>query len=160
MHSIEAIYKEHSKMVYRYLLSLTGNSDLAEELTQETFFQAVKGINRFDRSCKVSTWLCAIAKNQLLSWRRKNPVMEDISESHITTGSVEETVTASMGRMEILRKMHELPEPGREIMHLRLFGGLSFREIAEVMNRSENWARVTFYRAKEQLRKELEKNEK
>ncbi len=57
MHSIEAIYKEHSKMVYRYLLSLTGDSDLAEELTQETFFQAVKGIHRFDRSCKVSTWL-------------------------------------------------------------------------------------------------------
>lgn len=84
MHSIEAIYKEHSKMVYRYLLSLTGDSDLAEELTQETFFQAVKGIHRFDRSCKVSTWLCAIAKNQLKSWRRKNPVMEDISESHIT----------------------------------------------------------------------------
>ena len=159
MHSIEAIYQEHSKMVYRYLLSLTGDSDLAEELTQETFFQAVKGIHRFDRSCKVSTWLCAIAKNQLKSWRRKNPVMEDISESHITAESVEAAVSASMGKMEILRKMHELAEPGREIMHLRLFGGLSFREIAEVMGKSENWARVTFYRAKEQLRKELEKDE-
>lgn len=159
MHSIEAIYKEHSKMVYRYLLSLTGDSDLAEELTQETFFQAVKGIHRFNRSCKVSTWLCAIAKNQLMSWRRKNPVMEDISEAHMMVESVEEAVAASTGRMEILKKMHGLAEPGREIMHLRLFGGLSFREIAEVMNRSENWARVTFYRAKEQLRKELENDE-
>ena len=76
MHSIEAIYQEHSKMVYRYLLSLTGDSDLAEELTQETFFQAVKGIHRFDRSCKVSTCLCAIAKIKLKSCLLKKPVME------------------------------------------------------------------------------------
>ncbi|MBQ7600770.1 MAG: RNA polymerase subunit sigma, partial [Lachnospiraceae bacterium] len=58
-------------------------------------------------------------------------------------------------RVELLRKLHALEEPRREIVYLRVFGGLSFREIGDVFGKAENWARVTFYRAKEQLRKEL-----
>lgn len=157
--SIEDIYKEHSKTVYRYLLSLTQNADLSEELTQETFYQAIKSINRFDGSCKVSTWLCAIAKNQLMSYNRKNPVTDMLTETTLIVESPETQVTASLNRLDILKKLHQLPEPGREILHLRLFGNLSFREIGEVMGKSENWARVTYYRAKEQLRKECRENE-
>ena len=78
MQSMDEIYREHAQTVYRYLLSKTGNPDVSEEITQETFYLAVKGIDRFDGSCKISTWLIAIAKNALSSWRRKNPETEQI----------------------------------------------------------------------------------
>ena len=159
MQTMDEIYREHSQMVYRYLLSLTKQADLAEELTQETFFQALKGINRFDGSCKVTTWLCAIAKNQWLNYLRKNPLTEELTEGSAMVKSAESEVTASITRVDLMKKMHQIPEPGREILHLRLFGNLSFREIGEVMGKTENWARVTFYRAKEQLRKECREYE-
>ncbi len=156
---MEDIYKEHSKTVYRYLFSLTRNADLAEELTQETFYQAIKGIRRFDGSCKVSTWLCAIAKNQLAAYRRKNPQTEVLKEESTVVSGPETEVISSMNCLDLLKKLHYIPEPGREVMYLRLFGNLSFREIGEVMGKSENWARVTYYRAKQQLRKECNHDE-
>lgn len=159
MISMEEVYEEHSQTIYRYLLFMTHDADLAEELTQETFFQAIKGIGRFDGNCRITTWLCAIAKNQLLAYRRKHPPTESLTESSVIAGSPENEVIASMNRLDILKKLHQIPEPGREIMHLRLFGNLSFREIGEIMGKSENWARVTYYRAKEQLRKECREYE-
>ena len=80
MQPMEEIYQEYARIVYRYLLSKTHDEDLAEELTQETFYQAIKSIDRFDESCKISTWLCAIAKNQLLSYLRKHPETEPLEE--------------------------------------------------------------------------------
>ena len=73
MLSIEELYKEHAQMIYRYLYSLTQNSDLAEELTQETFYQAIRTIKQYREDCKVSTWLCSIAKNVWRSYLRKHP---------------------------------------------------------------------------------------
>lgn len=159
MDSIEKIYEEHSKTVYGYLVSMTHSADLAEELTQETFYQALKGLDRFDGSCKVTTWLCAIAKNQWMAYRRKNQPTEELVESQAAADTPEELITSSMNRVEIMKKMHQMEEPAREIMHLRIFGNLSFREIGEVMGKSENWARVTYYRAKERLRKECREYE-
>ena len=155
MKPMEEIYQEYAKTVYRFLLSRTRNADLSEELTQETFFQAIRTVNRYDETCKVSTWLLGIAKNVLLSYRRKNPATEDIADQEIPVESAEDTVLKSAGRVELLRKLHELKEPQREVVYLRVFGGLSFREIGDIFAKTENWARVTFYRAKEQLRKEL-----
>ena len=171
MDSLEKIYEENARIVYRYLLSLTHDSDLAEELTQETFYQAVKNVNRFDHSCKVSTWLCAIAKNQWLKYRRKAKKTslsgdgnDEGKTSDFYTESVGEVVSAESQflsndrRVEILRRMHQLPEPGREVLYLRIFGCLSFRDIGEVMGKSENWARVIYYRTKLKLR-EVMRNE-
>ena len=155
MKPMEEIYQEYAKTVYRFLLSRTRNADLSEELTQETFFQAIRTVNRYDETCKVSTWLLGIAKNVLLSYRRKHPATEDIADQEIPVESAEDTVLKSAGRVELLRKLHELKEPQREVVYLRVFGGLSFREIGDIFAKTENWARVTFYRAKEQLRKEL-----
>lgn len=158
MQPIEKIYQQYAQTVYRYLLSLTRDADLAEELTQETFYQAIRSIDRFDGSCKLSTWLCAIAKNVLLTWNRKHPVQEELGEaSGLTAASAESEVVDQQSRIELIRQMHALTEPGREVMYLRVFGGLSFAEIGEVHGKSENWARVTFYRAKEKLRKEVSK---
>ena len=154
MLSMEDVYQEHSHMVYRYLLSLTHDADLAEELTQETFYQAIKKLDYFNAESKVSTWLCGIAKNLFLSYLRKHPQTEILEENSALCKSAESEVMSSLDKMDLLKQIHCLKEPGREVIHLRLYGNLSYAEIGEIMGKSENWARVTFYRAKEQLRKE------
>lgn len=171
MESMDVIYQKYAKNVYQYLLSLTGDRDLAEELTQEVFYQAVRSIDRYDGSCKITTWLCAIGKNQLAVYRRKHPQtvplekqdeagdVISVLDQRDAASSAENEALEGMGRMGILQQLHQLKEPFREVMYLRSFGGLSFREIGEVFGKTENWARVTFYRAKEHLRKEIEKNE-
>ncbi|MCR5250413.1 MAG: sigma-70 family RNA polymerase sigma factor [Lachnospiraceae bacterium] len=159
MQSMDEIYQQYARTVYKYLLSLTHKEELAEELTQETFFQAIRSIDGFDGKCRLSTWLCAIAKNLFLSYRRKNPEHEDIDEQEIAIASAESSAIDSLGKMELLKKLHALPEPYREVAYLRAFGGLSFAEIGEILGKTENWARVSFYRSKERLRKEVEENE-
>lgn len=160
MQSMDEIYQKYARMVYKYLMSLVHNSDLAEELTQETFYQAIRSIERFDGSCQISTWLCAIAKHQFLSYQRKHPPLESLENYDQISESVEKEVFDSVKRIELLKKLHLCPEPFREILYLRIFGNLTFREIGEIMGRTENWARVTFYRGKEKLRKEIVKDEK
>ena len=157
---MEEIYKAHSKTVYRYLLSLSGSEQLAEELTQETFYRAVKNASRFDSSCKVTTWLCAIAKNVFLSELRKRKKTEELCELSAVCPSAEEQVLSGLGEIEFLRFLHKMNEPTREVMHLRLLGNLSFAEIGEIMGIGETNARVTYYRGKEKLRKELSKDER
>ena len=130
MEDMETVYRRHAQTVYKFLLSQCHSAQMAEELTQETFYQAVRSIDRFDGGCKVSVWLCQIAKHL---WYQHLAVSRS-------------------GQLDLLRQIHSLPEPGREVVYLRAFGGLSFREIGEVLWKSENWARVTFYRSKERLR--------
>ena len=152
MSSMEDIYQQYAQTVYRFLMSKVHDPDLAEELTQETFYQAIRTSDRFNGSSKVSTWLCGIAKNVLFTYQRKHPLMEDVEEAGLKSASAEKEAISELNRMEILKELHGLPEPYREVLMLRLFGGLAFREIGEVMEKSENWARVTFYRGKEKLK--------
>ena len=149
-------YVQYSDVVYRYLLSLTHDEGLAEELTQETFYQAVKSADRFDGSCKVTTWLCAIAKNSLYKHFRKNPAHAELDGDLPLDDSMEDDFMRRESYLRLLKKMHDLDPETKELMHLRLFGDLSFREIGEIMERSENWARVTYYRGKEKLKKEMD----
>ena len=155
MEPMEDIYRRHARTVYKFLLSLCGDADLAEELTQETFYQAIRSIDRFDGRCKLSVWLCQIAKHlwyqHLRKRKREVPLPDDPPELPIP--SAEEGLLEQEGRLELLRKIHALPEQQREVVYLRSFGGLTFREIGDVLGKTENWARVTFYRGKEQLRK-------
>ena len=160
MQSMDEIYQTYARTVYKFLLSKTHDEDIAEELTQETFYQAIKSIHRYDGSCKLSTWLCAIAKNQLLAYQRKHPTEETIDDyENLSVAHVETEVFDRMQRIELMKKLHVCPEPFREILYLRIFGSLSFKEIGEIMGKTENWARVNFYRAKERLKREVEKNE-
>ena len=158
MQSVDELYKQYARTVFKYLKSLAHDDDLAEELTQETFYQAVRSIGRYDGSCKASTWLCAIAKNTFLSHLRKNPPHEDIEETEIPVASAESSALDSIGRIELLKMLHDMGEPYREVIYLSAFGNLSFAEIGEVFGKTENWARVTFYRGKEKMRKETEEN--
>lgn len=154
MDDMDAVYRAHAQTVYKFLLAQCHDPDLAEELTQETFYQAVRSIGRFDNSCKLSVWLCQIAKHlwyQYLRKRQRDPVpLESTLETSVP--SAEDGVLEQEGRLSLLRQIHQLPELQREVVYLRAFGNLSFREIGDVLGKTENWARVTFYRSKEKLR--------
>lgn len=153
MEDMDKVYQRHAQTVYKFLLAQCRDPGLAEELTQETFYQAVKSVDRFDGGCKVSVWLCQIAKHlwyQHLRKRKREVPTEDLPES--PAPSAEEGLLEREGRVDLLRLVHRLPEPAREVVYLRAFGGLSFREIGDVMGKTETWARVTFYRSKEKLR--------
>ena len=167
MQDMDAVYRQHFRMVYQYLMSLTHQPDvaeeLAEELTAETFLKAFEHYKSYNKKYKPSTWLCAIAKNQYLSYLRKHPLHEDLTDTEAElphTPSAEQEALSSAVKMELLQCLHQFQEPYREVIYLRVFGNLSFREIGQIMGQSENWARVMFYRGKERLRKELNKHEK
>ena len=160
MLSMDELYRAHANMIYRYLLALSGDVHTAEELTQETFYQAVRCIDRYDGSCKETTWLCAIAKNLYQAWQRKHWRETEVLEDSLPSDKTPESdVLHRLEYLELLQQIHTLEEPGREVLYLRLFGQLSFREIGEVLHKSENWARVTFSRGKEKLKKELNRND-
>lgn len=155
MESMEQIYKVHAGTVYGFLLSKTGNPDLAEELTQETFFRAVKASGKFRGDSAVVTWLCGIAKRVWLEYLRKQKKEKTPEEPEgYLAASVEEEVFCQWDNLQIIKAIHHLEDPMREVMYLRLIGNLSFAQIGEIMERSENWARVTFYRGKEKAARE------
>ena len=153
MKDLDTVYRQHAQTVYKFLLSQCRDPQTAEELTQETFYQAVRSIDRFDGSCKVSVWLCQIAKHLWYQHLRKRKPEEPLPEDSLPGPSAEEATLARQGHLDLLRQIHALPPNTREVMYLRAFGGLSFREIGDVLGRTETWARVTFYRGKEALRK-------
>ncbi|MCM1064732.1 MAG: sigma-70 family RNA polymerase sigma factor [Eubacterium sp.] len=157
---MEEIYQENAKLVYRFLLKYCHDSQLAEELTQETFLRAMNSIERYDYSCKISVWLCQIAKHiylQYLEKRGKEIPSEEITldEAGSNTGEkgIEEQVVRRYELLDVLKDMQNLPEQMREVIYLRTMAELSFKEIGEILGKSENWARVTFYRGKERLLK-------
>ncbi|WP_461809714.1 RNA polymerase sigma factor [Faecalimonas sp.] len=160
MEPIEQIYRKYADTVFRFIFSKTQDYHIAEEVTQETFYQAVRSISKYDGKCKISTWLCAIAKNQLYTYYRKNPQMEEMVCDNSSVRSAEEEVLDNEMRTQMLKILHNCSEPYREVLYLRIWGGLSFKEIGDILNRSENWARITFYRGKEKIREELLNNEK
>ena len=155
---MEQIYQEHAQSVYGFLLLRTRDSQLAEELTQETFYQALRSVEKFDGSCKVSTWLCAIAKKVLLKYWQKNKVatvsLADNEVIRAEEANAEEIFLAEENKVELMAKVHQLPQAMKEVIYLRLAADLSFKQIGEIMNKTEVWARVTFYRGKEKLLKE------
>ena len=156
MQNIEEIYQTYFQTVYKYLFCLTHNSDISEELTQETFYRAIKKIHTFKGNCKISVWLCQIAKNLWYDELRKNKKIQDIKEEElVATKAKEETekeVIANEEKIQLYRKMQKLDEKTREVMYLRITGELSFKEIGDILGNTENWARVTFYRGKQKLK--------
>ena len=162
MFDMDAAYREYAVMVYKFLLSLCYEEELAEELTQETFYQAVRSVDRCDGSCKVSTWLCQIAKHlwyREMERRKRKGTSELTADMESLEKPVEEQLLVKEEKMELFRKVHVLDEISKEIVLLRVTGAFSFKEIAELFGKNENWARVTYYRAKQKLLKGGEKNE-
>ena len=163
MQDIEKIYEEYFETVNKYLFCLTQNNDISEELTQETFYKAVKKINTYKGECKMSVWLCQIAKNLWYDQCRKNKNNIDIEEMEALcfqdSNTVEEKIILNEEKISIYKKMQNLDDKTREVMYLRITGELSFKEIGVILNKTENWARITFYRGKNKL-KEVDENER
>lgn len=158
MNDIEKAYTQHAKDVYRYLLSLSHDEDLAEELTQETFFRAMRTIGSYDGSCKLSVWLCQIGRHLWYQWLEKHSKRKQVELTDEIPGedSPEKAVLLRMDKTALYQAVHRLPEPMREVVHMRLTGEFSFAEIGGILGKSENWARVTFYRAKKKMMEEME----
>jgi RNA polymerase sigma-70 factor (ECF subfamily) len=150
--NIGDIYQKHAQTVYRFLLSLTRDPDLSEDLTEETFLQAVNSLSRYDGSCKISVWLCQIAKHlwyKELERRRKQGTPEELPE----TLSAPEKDIFHHERAALYAAIHKLSEEQREIVLLRLTGEFGFAQIGEIIGKSEGFVRTNFYRAKENLRR-------
>ncbi len=155
MQDMEQIYTQYFETVNKYLFCLTHNNDISEELTQETFYKAVKKIDTYKGGCKMSVWLCQIAKNLWYDYCKKNKrvisVKEELLESY-SSDTTEEKVILNDEKVSLFRKLQKLDEKTREVIYLRITGELSFKEIGIILNKTENWARVTFYRGKNQLK--------
>lgn len=158
-HHAEDIYEQHAQHVYRYLFSLTHEPDTAEELTQETFYQALKSLDSYRGESSPQVWLCGIAKRlwykELERRKRTAPMEEETLAAAPAADNVESDYAAREERLRLYRAMQQLDADTREVIHLRLAGEFSFRDIGEIMGRSEVWARVRFYRGKETLAKLL-----
>lgn len=154
MQDLEQIYKQYFETVNKYLFCLTHNSDISEELTQETFYRAVKKINTFKGECKMSVWLCQIAKNLWYDELKKNKKLENIEQTFLIQSeeNLEENIILNENKLELYKKLQKLDKQTREVIYLRITGELSFREIGDILNKTENWSRVTFYRGKQKLK--------
>ena len=153
--NFEDIYKKYYSTLNKYLFSLTKSEDLAEELTQETFYKAVQKINTYKGKCKMSVWLCQIAKNLWYDQCRKNKKVINIEENLFDVQaqeSIESQVISNEEKISLYKKMQKLDEKTREVIYLRITGELSFKEIATILDKTENWARITFYRGKSKLK--------
>ncbi len=152
----EKLYQAYYMRVFSYAMTLAGSRAQAEEITQETFFRAMSRQSAFRGEADEGTWLCAIAKNYFLDEQRRTGRHEPIREDMADAGkSVEQTAADRDSSFRIHLALHALEEPYREIFELRVFGELSFREIGAIFGKTENWARVTYHRARLKLQERM-----
>ncbi|MFJ7954563.1 RNA polymerase sigma factor [Lysinibacillus sp. NPDC048646] len=149
MTEFEDIYNQYFRDVYSFVLMLSRNEKIAEEITQETFFKALKNIDKFKGNCKLNVWLCQIAKNTYFTYLNKQKRFDtDDEPEQITENSVEAMLLKKEESFRLHKVVHRLEEPYKEVFTLRVFGELSFKQISELFERTESWARVIFHRAK------------
>ncbi len=154
MKAFDEIYDEYANVVFKYLMSLTMDPDLSEELTQETFYKAFGSLDSFAGKCKMSTWLCQIARNSYFSYHRKEKRKHSLAPDKQATSTIniEDEFIRAHNTISLHRIICTLEEPYKEVFYLRFFAELSYQQISEIFGKSESWARVTFYRAKEKIR--------
>lgn len=154
---MEKIYEMYFEDVYRYILSISKNKNIAEDITSETFLKAIKNIDKFDGKKDIRAWLFTIAKNTYYtSVKRENIYTEEIET--VEKFDFVDNIINKEQAMNVHKHLHKLKEPYKEVFMLRIFGELSFKEISEIFNKSESFARVTFHRAKNQIINLMEGN--
>ena len=153
------MYEACYMRVFSYAMTLSGDRSSAEEITQETFFRAFSKQREFRGESDEVTWLCAIAKNLFADEKRRQARFGDIPEEMPDTEkSVERTAVERDSSFRIHMALHSLEEPYREVFELRVFGELSFAEVGKIFGKTENWARVTYHRARIRLQERMEKS--
>lgn len=157
MTELEEIYNNYFKDVYFFIYSLSEDKHIAEDLTSETFLKAIKSIEGFKGNCDLKTWLFQIAKNSYYSYIRKNRNLVDIDSVPEKKDEIdiEKSVFSYEESMKIHEILHNLSEPYKEVFSLRVFGELSFRQIGSLFGKTDNWACVTFHRARNKIKEEM-----
>ena len=157
MTELEEIYNNYFKDVYFFIYSLSKDKHIAEDVTSETFLKAIKSIESFKGNCDIKTWLFQIAKNSYYSHVRKHKNLVDIDSvpEQKDDTDIEKSVFSSEESMEIHEILHDLSEPYKEVFSLRVFGELSFKQIGSLFGKTDNWACVTFHRARNKIRDEM-----
>lgn len=153
--TFEEVYNLYFREVYMYIRALSHDEHVAEEITQETFFKALKSLHLYDPAKKMSVWLCQIAKNTYFSHLRKGKHLfsEDISDLEITDDMDCFAPLLMKDQTDALYcVLHNLGDPYKEVFMLRIFSELAFADIAKIFGKTESWARVTFYRAKRKIK--------
>lgn len=155
--AFEKLYETYYMRVYSYLMTLTGKQYLAEEITQETFYKAFTAGNAFRGESSAMTWLCAIAKNLFFDeMRRQSKNIEAVPYTNTDSGTdIEREIEDKDASYRIHQALNQLDDPYRKVFELRIFGELSFREIGSICGKTENWARVTYHRAKLKLQERM-----
>ena len=154
MADFQEVYDLYFRDVYKYALSLSRDPHVAEEITQETFFKALKHIDSFRGQCRLYVWLCQIAKNTYITYCRKQNQVTPETEGN-TESTLEEYLLTKEAAFEIHKLLHRLPESYKEVFSLRVFGELPFSQIGELFGKTESWARVTYHRARLKIKEEL-----
>lgn len=161
MTEFEKIYRTYFDDVYRYIRRLSGDEAIAEEITSEVFFKAIRSISGFRGDCDIRVWLCQIAKNCYYTYLKKSERTDSMAEVELPEiASVEETAEEQLIRRDeaaqVRSILHEVPEPYKEVFMWRVFAELSFKQIGQIFGKSENWACVTYHRAKSRIKSRLE----
>jgi len=153
----DEVYIQHFKYVYKYVLSLCRNETVAEDITQEAFLKAFENIDSFSGKCKIQVWLCQIAKNTFFTYYESAKKYSDgsIKPEWDNAEDFEQKFFDKEHAFEVHKALHSLDEPYKEVFSLRLFGELSFSQIAGLFGKTESWARVTYHRAKMKLKEDL-----
>lgn len=157
MADIEMLFREYYGFIYKFLLSRCANESLAEELAQETFFRAFINAKQLKDEAKAAYWLCSIAKNLLFShcrMQKRYANIEDAAELQ-SMQNIEQEVENRIISEKAIKIIQTLPQPYKEVFLLSVYGGMSLTEISNAFNKSESWARVTLYRAKEKIITEM-----
>ena len=157
---LEKLCNLHYKYVKSYALSLCLNEALAEDITQETFYNAIKKIDTFKNDCKIETWLCSIARNIYLNSKRRKQT-ENISDypNLVADSNLEDNVIKDENIKRILAEAVKLETPYKEVFYMKTLGDMPYSTIADVFEKTENWARVTYFRAKKQIEERVSDDE-
>ncbi|MBE6835254.1 MAG: RNA polymerase sigma factor [Ruminococcaceae bacterium] len=160
MTDFEKIYSEYFDSVYSYILRLSGNRQTAEDITSETFFKAMKAIDGFRGDCEIRVWLCQIAKNCYYSQIKKQKDILPLNEdSALSEEGLEEKLIKADEAERIRNALHKINEPYREVFMWRVFAEMSFKQIGSIFSKNENWACVTYHRARKMILDKLEEND-
>ena len=153
MTEFEKLFNKNREFIFKYLMKMTQDTLLSEELTQETFFRAYMNYSSLRNKEKASVWLCQIAKNTYFAWYNEQKKKDnlDVLEAVSAGESIEDAFVQKELSQQALIFLHELDEPYKEVFMLSVFGDFSLKDISLIFGKSESWARVTFYRAKQKL---------
>ena len=157
----EEIYRTYFNDVFVYIRKLSGDENIAEEITSQTFFKALSSINKFRGECDVRVWLCQIAKNCYFTYLKKNSKTENLDNLEVLniqdfTCDINEIISNKEQSKRIQTVLHTIPEPYKEVFMWRVFAELNFKEIGQIFDKSDNWACVTYHRARNMIKEKLE----